>query len=126
MCANNFKSLFMGGCGSVPLEEQWVGLWESAEAYVIISPNGKWAWKGEGGNFTGYVVEYGELDRDTKYVKVGGVCFGCCNSKQYTIQKEPVEEAGNWKQQAASKQFKTETKWRMIVNRYTFVKKEDK
>lgn len=116
----------MGCCCSLPAPDfNWVGSWEGDGTFLRIQENGKFFYNGPEGTQDGYIMNYGEHDRNTNFFEVGGVC-GCISTVRYLIQKEPTEEAGNWEQKAASKQFTTQTKWRCIVNKHLLIKKSDK
>ena len=117
-------SFLMGCCCSVPPpDDNWIGVWEGEGAFLRVRENGKFAYNGDDGACSGYIMSYGEKDRNTKYFRVGGFC-GCVSNQEILVQKEPVEESGNWQQQTASKQFVAQTKWRCIVNKHHLVKKQ--
>lgn len=108
---------------SIPPDDNWVGDWTGdGGVFLRVTDAGKFIYNGPEGEQQGYILAYDEFDRNTKYFRVGGVC-GCISNRQYLVQKEPTEEAGNWQQKTASKQFETKTKWRCIVNKHLLVKK---
>mmetsp|Transcript_8843 Transcript_8843/g.36641 ORF Transcript_8843/g.36641 Transcript_8843/m.36641 type:complete len:116 (-) Transcript_8843:90-437(-) len=114
------------GCvlGIEPPSEAWVGVWENERDGVLLSVkgNGKVSYKGPEGSFSGWMQVYYEENRTTMAFSVAGCC-SCCGVETVLVQKEPVEEAGNWKQQTATKQFYSETKWRCIVNKHHLVRR---
>jgi hypothetical protein len=115
----------MGCCCSVEPGDKWIGKWEGDGVQMQIDEDGKFYYNGPEGNTEGFVMAYEQLDRNTNYFRVGGCCCGCWINQMFLVQKEPVEESGNWEQKTASKQFIAQTKWRCIVNKHSMTRVPD-
>ena len=113
----------MGCCMSQPPPtDGWIGTWEGEGVTMTVEEDGTFSWRDEKEYWSGYILAYGEYDNKTKFLRAGG-CFNCCGSRMFLVQKEPVEEAGNWHQKTASKEFYADVKWRAVINKKTLVKK---
>eukprot|EP01095_Lingulamoeba_sp_RSL-Kostka_P001814 TRINITY_DN1262_c0_g1_i2.p1 TRINITY_DN1262_c0_g1~~TRINITY_DN1262_c0_g1_i2.p1 ORF type:complete len:116 (-),score=36.99 TRINITY_DN1262_c0_g1_i2:204-551(-) len=107
----------MGCCLAVPPDENYVGIWQSNEGVEVkINDSGNFKWKGGNSDTKGLIYSVKEVDRNTEKFVVGGFCC-CCATEEFVVQKKPVQESGNWKHQASTKQYYSETKWRMIMNK---------
>ena len=93
----------MGCCMSVPPhKDEYIGHWMSVDAreksQIIFHENGKIEFMdGDGSEYSGYIIRWWEEDRNTWAFTTNTFCCCFAAGRTFLVQKEPVEESGNWK-----------------------------